>query len=107
MDIEIEELIIEYFEIKLHKTDAILKHSYEKASNFRDSERIAAIKLVKKIKPDINENDYENYRIYIHECENFIKEYCEIELNLMAFEWETIGNIRSIIRDRKLKNLGL
>ena len=73
MNIETEKLIIEYFEIKLHKNEAIMKQSYEEAAHLRDDERNCIEKLSKKLFTDIEINN--NYIEYIHRSEDALRNY--------------------------------
>ena len=92
----IDKLLIEMFQFKNKKTEAINYQRYEEAASARDSEK----ELGREIYEIITGND--NYRW--DELERVISEYCQ---NNYGFSYRDADSLKQLKRQVKLKDLGI
>lgn len=105
MDRNIERLLIGYFDNKLKTTNSISElGGLTEYMKFNSMKRNFAIELLEIISPNYKD-DYPNDT---DAGTKTIAKFCLTELDIKDIEdVETMSNIRSIIRDKKLNNLGL
>lgn len=92
----IDKLLIEMFQFKNIKKEAIHYQLYEEAVSARDSERT----LSKELYEILTGND--NYRLF--EFERLIDEYCR---NNYGFSYRDVDSLKQLKRQVKLKDLGI
>lgn len=95
---EIDNLILEYLDLRLEKVKAIKRHNYETAANIRDKEREKSKELFNILNPDSKFVDWNT-------CDKVIDDYCLQVYNCSTYNYELC--VKSIERVRKLNDLGI
>lgn len=91
-------LLIEIFNIKEQKNFVVRSQQYEKAAMLRDSERTLERKIFAILYGD-EDYDTKKYEVAINK---YLKDKYDID-----YDYKDYGSVRQIIREFKLKDLGI
>lgn len=94
----IDDLILEFLNLRIEKIKAIRKQQFDDAANIRDKERKLSKVISETINPDIFSDDHTI-------CEVQIEQYCLKIFNCSSYDTQLC--VKSIERTKKLKSIGL
>lgn len=95
---QIEDLIIEYLNLRLEKVKFIRTQNYQFAAEIRDIERQKSKEICSILNPEGEFVDWNT-------CDKIIDDYCNQVYNCSTYDYSLC--IKSIQRVRKLNDLGI
>lgn len=95
---DLDNLIIEYLNLKLEKVRAVKRQSWNVAAEIRDKERLKSKEIWKILNPDGEFVDWNT-------CDKIINDYCLQVYNSSIYDYSLC--VKSIERVKKLRELGI
>ena len=95
---QIDDLIVDYLNIRLEKVKLIRKQNFQMAADFRDKEREKSKEIFNILNPGGEFVDWNT-------CDKIINDYCLQVYNCSTYDYSLC--IKSIERVKKLNDLGI